>query len=208
MFNWKILIKAIFVFGLVIVVGIFEFSLAFSDLGPNETFLERFGIAVLVIFVAGLIIGYLYPKRWYLAGLSAWSLIIFGTLALLTPPIEIPEGVQTIRIKISEGQIRLSPPSIKVGGFYVEYINEGIEEHELAFFVYPKDGDITQMTLDNFNNERIKASLKPLRPGVTDVARFDGNYFEAGQYIILCLKRTQDGTSHISHGEIKEFTVE
>ncbi len=204
-------LKAIIVFALIIIVSIFQVSSLFSDLGPGETFFVRFFIAALVLIIAGMIIGYLYPKRWYLAGLTACAPVIVGILIFLTlprEPIEIPEGAQTLRISISKGKINLSIVNLKSGAFYVEQVNEGIEEHELAFLVYSKDQDITQMRLDNINYEKMKLSLRPLSPGLTDVNHISGDYFGTGKYIVLCLKRTQDDKSHLSLGEIKEFTIE
>jgi len=107
-----------------------------------------------------------------------------------------------------EGQILLKPSKVKTGGFSVEQINEGNEEHELAFYIYPQDKEIRQINLGNLNSLRMKASIRPLDPGESDVTTFGGNYFGIGRYIILCLNRTQNGESHISLGEITEFTVE
>jgi len=211
MCNWTSTIRTIIVIVLVIIVGMWELSLSFSDLGPNETIFERIGGVVLVLFIVGIIIGFLYPKRWYLAGLSAWSIIIGGTFILVFGPLspkEISEEGRTIQIKISEGHIQLSPTFIKAGGLYVDYINEGIEEHELAFFDYPKEVDINQMTFDDFKNRQMRASLRPLSKGEKDFARFTGNYFGVGQYVIICLKQRHEGISHISNGEIVILTIE
>ena len=144
MFTWKAIVKLMVLIAISLVVGIFEMSCFFSDLGPGETNLERFATAGIVLFVAGLIIGYLYPERWFLSGIPTWRLILLGMMSLASSPpkpSDIPEGAQVLRIVVSEGRINIDPASIKTTSekLYIVEINEGIETHQLAVFAGTQD---------------------------------------------------------------------
>ncbi len=65
-----------------LVVGLFGLSLFFSDLGPGETMFSRFATAVIIYFVAGLLIGFFNPKVWLLAGVVGWGGVILGLSGL------------------------------------------------------------------------------------------------------------------------------
>jgi hypothetical protein len=70
-------------------LGFFGLSFLFSDLGPGETWTSRFiGLAVLYLG-SGFIIGYVNPKLWMIAGLTAWGALLLGIVALIN--VLIPE---------------------------------------------------------------------------------------------------------------------
>ena len=208
--GWKSVIKALFVTAIVIFVGLFEFSLFFSDLVPGESIAGRYAAAGLILFVSGLIIGYLYPGRWVLAGFTTWLVTFIGTVQIVSSvlaPSEIPEGARILRIVVSEGEIRLNTHTLEYGKLCVEQVNEGTEEHRLAFLSNPRGKEAHQVIPDGLGKEDIRASLRPLKPGKSDISVFN-HYFKPGCYVVFCTRRTSDGKSHSSLGEIEEFTVE
>lgn len=66
-----------------LLLGFFGLSLLFSDLGPGETWVGRFVALAVLYVVSGLIIGYVNPKLWMLAGLTAWGAVLIGIVALM-----------------------------------------------------------------------------------------------------------------------------
>jgi hypothetical protein len=66
-----------------LVIGLFGLSLLFSDLGPGETWANRVIMLVALYAVSGLIIGYINPKLWMIAGLTAWGAALLGIVALM-----------------------------------------------------------------------------------------------------------------------------
>ena len=77
------LLKA-FISGLfALVIGLFGLSLLFSDLGPGETWANRVIMLVALYAVSGLIIGYINPKLWMIAGLTAWGTVLLGIVGLI-----------------------------------------------------------------------------------------------------------------------------
>jgi hypothetical protein len=81
--TWLDVIRVL-LFGLIaLLLGLFGLSLFFSDLGPGETWTRRLVIAALLFFLSGLFIGYLNPKLWIIAGLTAWGPVLFGSTGLI-----------------------------------------------------------------------------------------------------------------------------
>ncbi len=68
-------------FGLIalaLAFGFVELSLVFSDLGPDETAMERAIVTVLFSFFAAALIGYLNPRLWPVGLLAAWGGVFLG----------------------------------------------------------------------------------------------------------------------------------
>ncbi len=64
-------------------LGFVGLSFLFSDLGPGETWAGRFiGLTVLYLG-SGLVIGYVNPKLWMIAGLTAWGALLLGIVGLI-----------------------------------------------------------------------------------------------------------------------------
>ena len=95
----------------VLVVGFFAMSLFFSDLGPGESLFSRFVTAVIVYFVAGLIIGFFNHKVWILAVLVSWGGVILGLIGLVNGE---DVGISLLIIVMSLGPSAL-------GGFLASY---------------------------------------------------------------------------------------
>lgn len=63
---------------LALILGVVGLVLVFSDSGPNESWLGRVLIAALLFFLCGLGIGFFNPRRWIIAGLTAWGGVLMG----------------------------------------------------------------------------------------------------------------------------------
>jgi hypothetical protein len=68
---------------LALVLGFFGLSLLFSDLGPGESWTDRLAITAAFYVASGLVIGYLNPKLWMIAGLTAWGAVLLGIVGLI-----------------------------------------------------------------------------------------------------------------------------
>ena len=66
-----------------LVIELFGLSLLFSDLGPGETWANRVIMLVALYAVSGLIIGYINPKLWMIAGLTARGTVLLGIVGLI-----------------------------------------------------------------------------------------------------------------------------
>jgi hypothetical protein len=68
---------------LALALGFFGLSLLFSDLGPGETWASRLTITAVFYFVSGLVVGYVNPKLWMIAGIIAWGSVLLGIVGLI-----------------------------------------------------------------------------------------------------------------------------
>ena len=64
-------------------VGLVGFVSFFSDLGPNETWVERALFLLICYAVCCLLFGVLIPQRWWGALLAAWGPVLIGLLGLV-----------------------------------------------------------------------------------------------------------------------------
>jgi hypothetical protein len=105
---------------LALLLGSFGLVLAFSDLGPGESWTGRAAVAVLFFILCGFGIGYFNPHGWLLAGLTAWGGVLPGGLIIFAA-IDPPENIGVIPPpNISYDLIVLFiPPGLALAGGYM-----------------------------------------------------------------------------------------
>lgn len=202
-------VKGIIFAVIAIILGLIGFSLFFSDLGSQESEVNRIVIIVLFFFVSGLVIGYFNPRIWMLAGLTAWLCVLFGGGVLLRGATKQGDlgKRQTFRIVITEEKVELASTMLNVGKLYIEQVNEGVEVHELCFFTITGDSEIERLERGEFQNLTLSGCIKPLKPGESSVSIF-ADIFEPGRYVVACSRQTAESVPHVTLGEIAEFTVQ
>ena len=72
---------AVLVAVVAVVAGGFGFIFLFSD--PTTDVSERVFWYVVHFFIPGLLIGAIFPRGWYMAGVIAWPSVVFGVGNLL-----------------------------------------------------------------------------------------------------------------------------
>jgi hypothetical protein len=155
---------------------------------------------VVVFFFSGLVIGYAHPQRWWISGLTTWSGVLFATASLLTP-LRFHDA-QTLQIFITDGKIVVSRSVLVRGDVRLELMNSGTTIHTIGIFHVGADGSLEQLRQGRFRRQDLRASLRPLSPGRSDVSYFR-DYFPAGRYALVCLVET-----HAALGEVAAFSVE
>ena len=155
---------------------------------------------VVVFFFSGLVIGYAHPERWWIAGLTAWIGVLLAIAALLTP-LQF-QNAPKLQIFVTDGKIVASPSVLVRGNVRLEQRNNGTVTHTIGIFYIGADGSLEQLRQGRLQLGDLRASLRPLSPGRSDVSYFQ-DYFGAGQYAFVCLVAT-----HAASGEIAVFSVE
>jgi len=189
-------------------LGLIGFSFIFSDTATGESGLGRVVTIIIIFFISGLIIGYIVPRFWGLAGLTAWAGILFGLLVLFrgSPGRESAAELQTLDVAIADGDIELSSSILNGGDLNLIQENCGDLEHELAIYRITEGTDLEILKRGDFQDAAMRASLPPVGPGETDSAVFK-NIFTPGRYVIFCARETDNGLLHMSTGEIAQFQV-
>lgn len=160
---------------------------------------------VLVFFFSGLVIGYAHPERWWIAGLTAWGGVLLGTASLLAP-LRFQDA-PTLQILITDGKIAVSPSVLVGGDVRLEQSNSGTTTHEIGIFYLGPGSSLDQLRQGKFDLGDLRASLKPVSPGRSEVSYFR-DYFQTGQYAFVCLLELESGVPHASQGEVTPFRVE
>lgn len=93
-------------------LGFFGLSMVFSDLGPGETWDTRIALAVLFFTISGLVLGFLSPTRWRLAGLVAWGPVLMGMGSVLA---SVEGGLQEVLVGLI---FFMALPVAVMGGFF------------------------------------------------------------------------------------------
>lgn len=65
------------------VLGFIGFVFQFSDLQPGETLFRRIGIILFVYLFSGLMIGFLYYQKWFIAGIAGWGSVLLLIITLI-----------------------------------------------------------------------------------------------------------------------------
>jgi hypothetical protein len=151
------------------------------------------------------VIGYAHPERWWIAGLIALWGILLATLltrSLLTSPSPRAQSAPTLQISITEGKIVVNPSVLVRGDLRVQQWNSGTTDHEIGIFHVGDDDSLEQMFKGRLQRRDLRASLRPIPPGGSEVSHFR-DYFRAGRYAACCLVET-----HAARGEVTTFRVE
>lgn len=65
-----------------LMVGVIGLWAVFSDIGPRDSIATRWLITGLVYAAGAMAVGFLVPRRWYLALLTAWGPLVLGLIGL------------------------------------------------------------------------------------------------------------------------------
>ena len=182
-------------------LGMPGFSMLFA---MDASAWERVVIWVVFFFLSSLMIGYAHPERWWIAGFAAFF-GVWAATAALTHSLWVPPRVQnapTLQISITEGKIVVSPSVLKRGDLRLEQSNSGTAAHEIGIFYVGDDDSLEQLLQGRFQRRDLRASLRPISPGGSDVSLFR-NYFQVGRYAVCCLVE-----DHAARGEVATFRVE
>jgi hypothetical protein len=186
------------------VTGFISLVLLFSDPPPGGA-AQQFATAFVAIFVGGLFIGFLYPERWWIAGLTAWGGFLLSA-PLLVVPLQF-RNAQRVRVVITDGKIVASPSTIMSDKLRLELRNNGTITHEIGIFHPASDSLLHQLRQGTFNLDHLDVSWRPISPGESDVTYIWEFLDVAGQYAFVCLLETESGLHHSAQGEMAEFTV-
>ena len=63
-------------------VGVIGLWAVFSDIGPKDSMAARWLMTSLVYAAGAMAVGFLVPRRWYLALLTAWGPLVLGLIGL------------------------------------------------------------------------------------------------------------------------------
>lgn len=87
---------------------------------------------VLIFFGFGLLIGWLHPRRWWVAGFAAWSGL--GILAAGLVTERQFRDAPVLTVWVGDGHIRTAPYEVEAQRFTLHLRNEGRQVHELQVF--------------------------------------------------------------------------
>lgn len=191
---------------LAIGLGFVGLSLLFSDLGPGESGLGRILLTGAFFFFSGLVIGYVAPRRWWLAGLTAWGGVLLGAAGLVSGGPRT-DAVAVVQAVVVEGELGLGPATVPAGELVIQQINQGTTLHELALFELASDAVLADAVsaADGLGEPLIR--LVPVEPGLSSSALFRG-LLRPGRYAIACIQTHADGTPHYVRGEAAQLDVE
>lgn len=100
------------VVGLALVAGFVGLAMLFGDLGPEETLASRAAMVGGLHLVVGVVVGFVEPVHWKLAGLAAWGAVAMGLGVLLG---NLGRGIG----EVLPGLVLFVPLALALGGGYV-----------------------------------------------------------------------------------------
>ncbi len=101
------------------------------------------------------------------------------------------------------------PEQVSVGTHQVTLRNEGTEEHEVAVFQLKPGATMEQLMGAQSQQDAMQfidlAGVIYASPG--EAATGELNFTKAGEYMVVCMIPTADGTPHIAHGMQSTITA-
>ena len=70
-----------------LMIGVIGLWAVFSDIGPKDSIATRWLVTSLVYAAGAMAVGFLVPRRWYLALLTAWGPLVLGLMGLAVKPV-------------------------------------------------------------------------------------------------------------------------
>lgn len=77
------MLRIVIAVALAVVVGVIALALLFSDLGPEESMVQRIIILGGLFFAGGILVGGIAGRKWRVSALCAWSPVMLGLTGLI-----------------------------------------------------------------------------------------------------------------------------
>jgi uncharacterized cupredoxin-like copper-binding protein len=196
-----------------LIAGFFGFIFLFSD--PTGGVSERAFWYGVHFFIPGLLIGMLFPRAWYMAGIVAWpsvgiavGTLVFRVVGLVVPMPNYPD----VQVVVHDGSIDVKPEILQLTEsqdyFSLNLWNADSSAHEIVLIPSDPGEDLEALASDlakapsveAFYRERTIFQMPKLRPGEAHEATVQ---MVGERMAVLCSM-----PGHAQRGEIGEIREE
>ncbi len=128
------------------------------------------------------------------------------TVAPVQTPTTVTGPIEAVAIDYGYEGL---PEQVSVGTHQVTLHNKGTEEHEVAVFMLKEGATMDQLMGAQSQQDAMQfidlAGIVYASPG--EEATGELNFAKPGEYMVVCMIPTADGTPHIAHGMQSTITA-
>lgn len=163
--------------------------------------------AGVIFFGTGFLIGFIRPRRWWIAAFAAWP----GVLMLIGATLSERgfRDAPVLTVMLSEGAVEVIPTVLPSPKVRLVQRNRGDLIHEIALARVRNAEELDQVRAGRAPaGLRWGYSFRPLAAGEESTADLGAGVLRPGFYAIGCRRATDGGIPHLELGEIALVEVE